>query len=154
MHQYIVFMVDSSPNDKGYKVVRCLPRCGIVAPGAFKTVELFTEILSEKMMNEFLKNNHIIKVNWRFLDNPPHPLDTPYNLVSLSFMNFDSTHFKQMYSFQFYNSTSPIELNMVLCTVLQLPQTEEELEKENELTASDLELLGEDFKNFNPRPSI
>lgn len=59
-----------------------------------------------------------------------------------------------MYSLQFYNSTFPIELDMVLCTVLHLPKTEEEVEKENELTPDDLELLGEDFKNFNPRPSF
>lgn len=81
IHEYIVFMVDSSFNEHGDKVIRCLPRSGIVRPSSFKTVELFTEIMNEEQMEEFNRTNYEVSVQWRLLPSAPPPLDSPRFLV-------------------------------------------------------------------------
>lgn len=129
IHEYIVFMVDSSFNEHGDKVIRCLPRSGIVRPSSFKTVELFTEIMNEEQMEEFNRTNYEVSVQWRLLPSAPPPLDSP--------------------RFLFNNTTSPIVTETVLCNVPELPK-----EVQPEYTEDELSLLGETVKDFNPRSSI
>lgn len=151
IHEYIVFMVDSSFNEHGDKVIRCLPRSGIVRPSSFKTVELFTEIMNEEQMEEFNRTNYEVSVQWRLLPSAPPPLDSPRFLVGFlsRLANKTTTINSYTLSLQFNNTTSPIVTETVLCNVPELPK-----EVQPEYTEDELSLLGETVKDFNPRSSI